>query len=343
MTGVLIIGNFLSQTGAPRGASEDLGDRLCALGYRVIRSSSVTAKLLRLCDMLRATWKHRNAYGVAVVDVYSGPAFLWAEAVCCLLRRLRKPYILRLHGGNLPQFAAQHPRRVGRFLQAADVVTAPSEFLKAALANLREDIIEIPNAIDAARYHFRVRTNPQPRLVWLRAFHRIYNAALAPAVLHALSAQFPDARLTMIGRDKGDGSLAAATAAAARLGVANRCAILPEVPKERVPDALQAGDVFLNTASIDNTPVTVIEALASGLCVVSTDVGGIRNLLTDAHDALLVPADDPGAMAAAVTRVLNSPRLAESLSQNARRTASRFDWSAVLPQWRRLIAQYARG
>jgi glycosyltransferase involved in cell wall biosynthesis len=102
---------------------------------------------------------------------------------------------------------------------------------------------------------------------------------------------------------------------------------------------MSQGDIFLNTTNVDNTPVSVLEALACGLCVVSTDVGGIPYLLEHEEDALLVPPDDAEAMAAAVRRVLTEPGLAERLSRNARKKAEGFDWSVVLPQWERLLLE----
>jgi glycosyltransferase involved in cell wall biosynthesis len=104
---------------------------------------------------------------------------------------------------------------------------------------------------------------------------------------------------------------------------------------------LNGGDVFLNTTRVDNTPVSVLEAMACGLCVVSTNVGGIPYLLQHGHDALLVPSDNAEAMAGAVRRILTEPGLAAQLSANARGTASGCDWSAVLPQWEALIDELA--
>ena len=57
-------------------------------------------------------WSQRREYSVAQVAVFSGPAFVWAEAACALLRRIGKPYILCLHGGNLPQFAQASGQRL---------------------------------------------------------------------------------------------------------------------------------------------------------------------------------------------------------------------------------------
>jgi glycosyltransferase involved in cell wall biosynthesis len=113
------------------------------------------------------------------------------------------------------------------------------------------------------------------------------------------------------------------------------------LPKSEVPRALSQGDIFLNTTNVDNTPVGVIEAMACGLCVVSTNVGGIPFLVEDGLDGLLVPSDNVTAMAAAVKRIPREPRLAERLSRNARVKAEQFDWSVILPQWEELLIEVA--
>jgi glycosyltransferase involved in cell wall biosynthesis len=115
------------------------------------------------------------------------------------------------------------------------------------------------------------------------------------------------------------------------------------VGKKDVPRWISRGDIFLNTTNVDNTPVSVVEAMACGTCIVSTDVGGVPYLLEHEHDALLVPPRDPDAMAAAVGRVLTEPDLPGRLSANARLKAVTFDWSAVLGEWERLLRSLEDG
>ncbi|MFN7926770.1 MAG: glycosyltransferase family 4 protein [Blastocatellia bacterium] len=339
---LLMVGNFLSATHGVRGVCEELALRLPPLGWPVLTTSSQPGKAARLLDMLRTTWQQREAYAVSQVDVYSGAAFVWAEAVCWLLRRAGKPYILTLHGGNLPTFARRWPQRVRRLLASAQAVTAPSRYLREALQHLRADIRIQPNPLDLRQYEFRWRRAPQPRLVWLRAFHEMYNPTLAVEVVAQLAAQFPSITLLMIGPDKGDGSWQRVQAAAERWRVADRITFTGAVPKTAVAQHLQHGDIFLNTTNVDNTPVSVLEAMACGLCVVSTNVGGLPYLLTNEGDALLVPHNDAAQMAAAVARVVNEPELAARLSQCARHTAAQCDWDVVLQQWDALLRRIMR-
>ena len=338
---LLMIGNFLSGARGTRGVCEELATRLSAAGWRVVTTSSRSGRVARLVDMLGTVFRRRRDYRIAQVDVYSGAAFLWAELTCAVLRRLGKPYVLTLHGGNLPTFARHRPRRVRRLLIGAHAVTSPSGYLSEQLQWLRPDVRLLSNALDIAQYPFRPRSALRPHLVWLRAFHALYRPAAAPEVLGLVLKRFPDARLTMIGPDKGDGSLEATREAARALGVLDRIRFPGSVPKTDVARWLAEEDIFLNTTSVDNTPVSVLEAMACGLCVVSTDVGGLPYVVSHESDGLLVPAGDVQAMADAVQRLLSDPLLAERLSRNARVRAEAQDWSVVLPRWESLLRSAA--
>lgn len=334
---VLLVGNFLSASLGVRSVCEDLAEHLASAGWPVLTTSTKRPRLARLLDMLQTVWRRRREYGLAQVDVYSGPAFVWAELVCQALRLLHKPYILTLHGGNLPVFARRWPGRVRRLLASAAVVTTPSRYLMQAMRPYRAELRLLPNPLDVGRYTYCRRERARPRLVWLRSFHAIYNPTLAPKIVALLAANYPAIELAMVGPDRGDGSLQATKQAAADLGVASRITMPGGVRKAEIGAWMNQGDIFINTANIDNTPVSVLEAMACGLCVVSTNVGGIPHLVTHAHDALLVPPGDPTAMVNAVRCVLDQPGVARHLSENARASAECFDWSVILPQWQSLL------
>jgi glycosyltransferase involved in cell wall biosynthesis len=219
------------------------------------------------------------------------------------------------------------------------MVTTPSRFLLEQMERYRPDLYLLPNPLDLRAYTARSRTHALPNLVWLRSFHAIYNPTMAPRVLARLAEQYPAAHLWMVGPDKHDGSLVATQQVAEELGVTERVTIPGGVPKADISAWMQRGDIFLNTTNTDNTPISVLEAMACGLCVVSTNVGGIPYLVRHEYDALLVPPDDADAMTAAVQRLLNDPDLAARISVQAQHSAQQFDWSIILPQWEHLFAQ----
>ena len=338
----LFIGAFAPSSQATRGISEDLSIRLASSGWQVRMTSRHASRLGRLADMLCTCWRWRNGYQVAAVDVFSGPAFMWAYAACSVLRKIGRPYLLMLHGGNLPSFAARRPRLVRTLLASAVAVTTPSRYLFERMQPYRKDLLLMPNAINVNTYDFALRRRVAPRLVWLRAFHNIYNPEMAIQVLALLTRDFPNIHLTMIGPDKRDGSMHRTRALAERMGVINHLTLSGGLPKEEVPKSLAVADIFLNTSQIDNTPVSVLEAMACGLCIVSTNVGGIPYLVRADQEALLVASNDVEGMAKAIRRVLTEPVLSQRLSYNARKKAEQFDWSIILPAWERLLSSLAQ-
>ena len=110
-----------------------------------------------------------------------------------------------------------------------------------------------------------------------------------------------------------------------------------KILKREVPRILSDYDVFLNTTRAESFGISVVEAAALGLCIVTTNVGELPYIWEHEKNALLVPPDDPQAMANAILRILDEPELAQSLSINARAKAEQYDWSRILPIWTELI------
>jgi glycosyltransferase involved in cell wall biosynthesis len=334
---ILFVGNFLSQTTQIRFVCEDLAERFTHANWSVIKTSHKPQRLARLLDMVLTIWRQRLAYRVALVEVYSGLSFWWAEIAALTLKILGKPYVLALHGGNLPAFSRRWPSRVRRLLKGAAAVTTPSLYLQSNLRIFRDDIKYLPNGMNIAHYNYQPRTRAAPRLCWLRRLHHIYNPLLAIKMLGLLVADFPEIRLDLIGPDGGDGTLQEVVSLATALGVDHNLRIIGGVPKPSVPGELDQSDIFLNTTNYESFGVSVMEAAACGLGIVTTSVGELPYLWQHEQEALLVPPDDPAAMAAAVRRLLAEPDLVAKLSRQARQKAEQFDWAVILPQWEELF------
>ncbi|MBT8395293.1 MAG: glycosyltransferase family 4 protein, partial [Bacteroidia bacterium] len=96
-------------------------------------------------------------------------------------------------------------------------------------------------------------------------------------------------------------------------------------------------NIFLNTSNFDNMPVSVIEAMALGFPIVSTNVGGMSYLINDGVDGLLVNENDVETMVKKILRLLRNPELVDKLSVNSRKKAEEFDWEVVKDKWNQLF------
>jgi glycosyltransferase involved in cell wall biosynthesis len=252
----------------------------------------------------------------------------------------RKPHIVVLHGGNLPNLLSSSPRWLRKILRGADRVVSPSNYLASAFAeHARVEII--PNALSLKSYPFRSRPPVRPNFLYLRAFHRNYGPLTAIKAFSIVQRQYPEARLTMAGPQI-DGVLEECRSLIAQLNLQPHVNLLGRVPKSQIPELGRQCDIFLNPTFVDNTPVSTVEAMAMGMCIVATTAGGLTHLLKDGETALLVKPGDDNQMADAMLKILAEPKLSARLSRNGRQAAEAMDWSVVLPRWSSLIESVAR-
>jgi glycosyltransferase involved in cell wall biosynthesis len=335
MTSITYIGNFLSSHGLNPTYSEALVPRLRQAGIPVAAASTQIRLSARLLDMLRHVLTTPKKSCV-IIDLYSGPrAFRAAGVIARICRTLGRKYIIVLHGGDLPKRIETSLSSLLAIFSGAAQVISPSNYLASQFQQF-VNVTVIPNALDLSQYPYRHRRQVAPRFVYLRAFHRYYDPLTAIQAFHAVSLRYPGARLRMIGPDE-DGTLAAAKRMVADFQLDACVQFSGRIPKSEIPLLGEEADIFLNSSRVDNTPLSMIEGMAMGMCTVATTAGGLPYIVKDNESGLLVRPGDHKAMAAAMLRILEEPALAAKLSQNARRTVESMDWSAVLPLWLRTI------
>lgn len=336
MTAVGLIGPMLgSNPGWAVGQGEVLAGLLAREGHEVRTASRRVNRWLRLSDVATSPIRWRGKVDVLVLMVFSGPAFRLVEAASRAAGWMGLPTVLWLHGGGLGDFAAQHSARVEQVFRRARGCVAPSGFLAQAFRGCGLDVRVIPNVIDLGQYLYRHRPNVAPRLLWMRTFHEVYRPDLALEVLARLRETHPEATLTLAGQDRG--LLGETRRLAAEMGLNGAVRFAGFLDAEDKRREFSGHDVFLNTNRVDNAPVSVLEAAACGLPVVSTEVGGIPYLLRNEEQALLVPEGNAEAMAGAVRRLLDQPALAARLSAAGRQVAERSAWERVRPAWEEVL------
>lgn len=332
---LLYIGNKLSGTENTLTSIETLGFLLEKEGYALYYASSKKNKIFRLLEMLTKTFHYRNKVDYVLIDTYSTLNFWYAFLVSQLCRVLKIKYIPKLHGGNLPNRLERNPVLCQMIFKYAYKNIAPSDYLLEAFKNRGyAELFYIPNTIEIANYPFKNRMVDIPKLLWVRSLSSIYNPEMAIKVFYEIKKEFPNTELCMVGPDK-DNLLPKLKDLASNLDV--NVTFTGKLSKKEWIKLSEKFNIFINTTHFDNTPVSVIEAMALGLPVISTNVGGIPYLLKDQSTGMLVSDDKVFEMVEAIKKIINDKKLNDNIVQNAYEMVQQFDWKLVKNKWNDIL------
>lgn len=267
-----------------------------------------------------------------VVHIFSASysSFLLAPLPAVIIAKLLgRPVLLNYHSGEAPDHLRRSAvaRHVMRYWVDLNVV--PSVFLRDVLTSFDIRAWTVSNTVDLAQFAYRVREPLRPRLVSTRNFEPIYNVECVLRAFARVQAQYRDASLTLVG----SGSREHALRRLAGDLQLQHVTFAGRVAPAKISRYYAEADIYVQTPSIDNMPLSVLEAFASGLPVVSTNVGGVPAILTHGVHGLLAPADDDQAMAAQVLTLLESPAYARQLAADAYDTCSKYEWATARDSW----------
>ena len=328
---ILYLGNNLKNSNSNLSGIQILGPLLESEGYELYYASSKANKVLRLIDMMRSCLIYSKTVDLVLIDTYSTQNFYYAWLISKICRLFSLPYIPILHGGNLPKRLQSHPKKSESLFNNALYNISPSLYLKEAFENKGyTNIVHIPNAIKIENYRFSKKKFDEPRLLWVRSFSKIYNPQLAIKVLKSLRSLYPNAQLCMVGPDS-DGTLQEVKEVAFKLNV--NVKFTGKLTKQEWIHISKDYNIFINTTNFDNTPVSVIEAMALGLPIVSTNVGGMPFLIDNNKNGVLVEPNSEDQMVKAIIDILNDDIKRDQIIKNARLKVEGFDWQNVKELW----------
>ncbi|MBI4627385.1 MAG: glycosyltransferase family 4 protein [Candidatus Rokubacteria bacterium] len=240
-----------------------------------------------------------------------------------------KRVIVNYRSGEADDHLSRWGLLVHPWLSLVDEIVVPSEYLRDVFARYRYRARVIRNVVDLTRFRYRDRLPLRPRLLSARNLHPYYQVDNTIKAFALLKARYPQASLTVAGY--GDEEERLRRLAGSLTGDGIR--FVGRVEPADMP-ALHAGcDIFVNSSVLDNQPVSVLEAFASGLPVVSTPTGDITAMVRDGETGLIVPPEDPAAMAAAVAALLENPERAVAIARRAREEVEKYSWPAVCGEW----------
>ncbi len=329
----LYLGNALTKHGNTPTSVETVGEQLKESLYIELGSGyhNKTLRILHMWFLILRYRKHKNV----LIDTYSTSSFWFAITCSFLCKFLGLNYIPILHGGNLKIRTTISPRIYFSYLRSAYKVVCPSDFtMETMKVFCQREYSVIPNSIQIKNYKFIYRKPKQMglRLLWVRSFHSMYNPLLAIQVLHELRSKGFQVSLTMVGPDK-DGSLELCLESARQRNISDFVNFTGLMRPCDWHELATEQTFFINTTHIDNTPVSLIESMALGLPIISTNVGGIPYLIEDGVSGILVQPDNSTQFADAIESLFENEELYMQIAKNARQKAELFDWEIVKKQW----------
>jgi len=294
--------------------------------------------LFRLIPYLGRLWKAAGRSTVFHVMANSGWAWhLFAVPAIWIGKARGIRVVVNYRGGCANEFFSRSIGIAHRTLRMADAIAVPSTYLQRVFANFGIDVEVIPNVVDAVRFsppfaNDARRPTRTPHVVITRNLERIYDIATAVKAFAKFQAMQPESKLTIAGTGPEEARLRRLVG---ELSLSRAVTFCGELSRDAVADLYRNASLAINSSIADNTPNSLLEAMACGVPIVSTDVGGIPFLVQDRITAILVPPEDPEAMAQAMQVVIGDSLLAERLIENGLRLARSYAWANVRPLWMR--------
>lgn len=294
---------------------------------------TLVTSILYIVNLLRRV---RN-YDVVHIFSASYLSFVIAPTPAIIIARLfRKQVLLNYHSGE----AEDHLRRwrtVRPTLRLADRVVVPSAYLVKVFAKFGIQASAINNLIDLEKFTFTERQPLLPVFLSNRNLEKHYGV---DHVLHAfaeIQKHIPDAELTVAG----DGPERPALEALAQCLGLNNATFVGRIEHAEIAEQYQRAHICLNGSEIDNQPLSILEAFACGVPLVTTDAGGIPDMVKDGETGFVVRRGDHQAMALRAMQLLRDPASAAAMVGRARNECRNYSWELLAEQWTKLYLEMA--
>jgi L-malate glycosyltransferase len=287
---------------------------------------TLTTSLLYIWNLLREVRKYD------VVHIFSASylSFLIAPTPAILVSKLYgKKIVLNYHSGEAEDHLRRWRRSTIPILNLTDAIAVPSEYLVRVFADFGLKATAIFNIIELDRFEFSERTHLRPIFLSNRNLEPHYGVDAVLRAFALVQQQVPEAVLTVVG----DGSQRQALERLANELNLKNTSFKGRVEHDEIYRYYANADVFLNASRIDNQPLSHLEAFACGLPVVTTDAGGIPDIVTNGETGFVVAVDDHQGLAQAAMKLLDDHNKAATMALKARAECNKYTWETVCDRW----------
>lgn len=341
---IALVGPLPPPSGGMANQTQQLSELLrdCGATVRVVQVNApyrpdwvgripLVRSIFRLVPYVASLWQAAAQADVMHVMANSGWSWhLFAAPAVWVAHWRGVPVVVNYRGGEAAGFLLHAGPLVRITMARASALIVPSGFLVDVFAKFAMTAGIVPNIIDLSRFRPRepVRDSSAPLLLVARNLEPLYDNRTAIRAFQQVLQAHPHARLAIAGSGPQEQELRAFVDG---IGLGAAVRFTGRLGRDAMAELYRTADIVLNPSLADNMPNSLLEAWASGVPVVTTNVGGIPYLAQDGVTATLVAAGDASAMAQACLALMADERLWQQRAKAGLSEAQRYTWPGVQP------------
>lgn len=324
---ILIVCNYKPGVGGISGQVEILQRKLQEEGH-ITEIFSTKGSVLWRFGLFGRLCKIAQDYDVLHIHCCSHWGFLPAMVGVTVGRRLGKRIVLTYHGGGGEKFFDKHTRLVRHFMTRTDANIVLSGFLASVFDKHQLPYSVIPNIIELDDTHYRLRDTLKPNYICTRAHETLYNIPCILKAFQKVQSKLPEATLTLVGSGSEHYNLIKMSE---ELGLHN-ITFTGRVDNKDIYSYLDKADIMLSSPTVDNMPVSLLEAMNAGLLVISSNVGGVPYMVKNNNTGLLFESDNSDELATKMLWAIENQSIAITITMQAHKDVARYRWENIKDQ-----------
>lgn len=308
---------------------EGLPEETFEKGFHIHRSPRIRTRyiggLIFWIDIIRTLQKIKP-------DIVNAQSLYIAIPALVSKKILEIPYVVWGRGSDIyipDRFIKLISKSV---IKNADSVLALTQEMKRVMQVIYDrDIAVVPNGIDLKAYMAGPpaleEESHKKRILFVGRLHPVKGVQYLLQAMMIVHVEMPDAKLTLVGDGEEREYLENLTDS---LGIRECVEFVGRIPHERIPDYMHRADVFVLPSLSESFGLVNLEAMACGLPVVATRVGGIPDIIENGVNGYLIDPMNHEQIAEAVLKLLQDEASRKELSDNNRKEAEKYRWNTVV-------------
>jgi glycosyltransferase involved in cell wall biosynthesis len=239
--------------------------------------------------------------------------------------------ILHMHGGNFDTIYSENPRMIQSYtrmiLSLADGVISVSQEWRLRLAKLLQvnRIFTFMNCVDIRAFpsNGACKSGHEINIIFLGRIGPLKGSFDLIEAVHCLQPGRFEPHLWLVGPEERDGDFRSAQQLLESHHLAKTCEVLGPIHREKVLQLLQEASIFVLPSYYEGLPMALLEALAAGLPVIATSVGGIPEVVQDGYNGFLIPPGNIQTLTDALAKLVGDSDLRKIMGRRSREIAER--------------------